>query len=215
MNKSILSLIAAAALLFAISALADIPLSEMERPGPSEDVGVNAYRSQRTKQNEASKGLRISVFASGLGFDVKSSVNGNSSNQSYRMANTGGASLSYVNLPIRTLGWTAGASYITSRFGGDSIDIARIEGNLGYAFNAYVYVRGGLNVSKLINSSYPDPDLTSIGAAPGFQTALGYQLTPIVGAEIGYAFMWQSGDANGANFSLTEYGLDAGLTATF
>jgi hypothetical protein len=93
---------------------------------------------------------------------------------------------------------------------GSSTGLARIDGNLAYAFTSIVNVKGGLNISKFTKSETSD-----YNAGIGFQGGVGVQLTRNFGMDLGYTQMNQSGSSDGVKVDLKEAGIEIGLNGTF
>ncbi len=127
--------------------------------------------------------------------------------------------MGYANLPIQELGFTTNLALIEMK-SESSANIARIDGNLGYAFNNYVNLKGGLNIMKY----YTGEGLKNLNPGFGYQASLGFQLNKTVGFDIGYTEQNTSGKVpvtmNGeeigkADVDLKLSGLEFGLNATF
>ncbi len=123
-----------------------------------------------------------------------------------------GGAIGYAYLPIRRLGFTAGFTIYDIERG---TTLAKLDGNMAYTLNRFVYLKAGTNISGFTQEEsrkIVDPSL-------GVQTSVGVQLTQNVGAEIGYLYMSQRGDeridGQKYEFELYESGVDLALTATF
>lgn len=158
----------------------------------------------------SSKGFRIGIVKPMLEADIKASYQGQSFGNKEKLDEALGLSLGYASLPVQELGWTANATYMDIKNNGESTGLARIDGNLAYAFTSIVNVKGGLNVSKLTKS-----DASKYDAGIGFQGGVGVQLTRNFGLDLGYTQMNQSGSSDGIKVDLKEAGVEIGLNGTF
>ncbi len=155
--------------------------------------------------------VRIGVLAPLLDASFKVSNEGQSKTSSESIQDSLGISAGYANLPLQELGWTANGSYMRIANGGPSFGLARVDGNLAYAFSEVMNVKGGLNLSKFISGG----DLPKLDASLGVQLCLGFQMTKSFGLDIGYTQMNQSGKFDDFNLELKESGLELGLYGTF
>ncbi len=138
-----------------------------------------------------------------------------------------GVAVGYASLPVQELGFTTNLAYMEARKD-RSANIARADGNLGYAFNNNVNLKGGLNILKFTSGT----DLKDLNSGIGFQGSLGFQLNKTVGFDIGYSESNLSGTlpitstftSNGKVISkevgkgdvdVKLSGLEVGLNATF
>ena len=164
-----------------------------------------------TNDGISSKGIRIGIVKPMLDVDLKASYQGQSSSNKERLDDTLGFSLGYASLPVQKLGWTTNATYMDIKNEGSSTGLARIDGNLAYAFTSIINFKGGLNVSKLTSGE----DHNKFNAGIGFQGGVGVQLTKNFGLDLGYTQMNQSGSFEGLKVDLKEAGVEIGLNGTF
>lgn len=163
-----------------------------------------------TDDGISSKGFRVGIVKPMLEADIKASYQGQSFGNKEKLDEALGFSLGYASLPVQELGWTANATYMDIKNNGESTGLARIDGNLAYAFTSIINVKGGLNVSKLTKSESSKYD-----AGIGFQGGVGVQLTKNFGLDLGYTQMNQSGSSDGVKVDLKEAGVEIGLNGTF
>ncbi len=164
-----------------------------------------------TADGASTKGVRIGLVKSVLRADLEvTSEQYGPFKASADIDDSLGLSLGYASLPVQELGWAANATYINITNNGASLGLARIDGNLAYAFNSLINVKGGLNVSKLT-----DEEASKYDAGVGFQGGIGFQLTKKIGLDLGYTQMRQSGSFSGLKIDAKESGLEVGLNGTF
>lgn len=172
-----------------------------------------------TPANEgtASQGIRLSVFKPML--EMKTTYSDlNIFNNSQRLDNTYGIAFGYAKLPVQEIGFTANIAFIGSNpvF---AATFGRIDGNIGYAFNKHINLKGGLNTMKFIGRS-------EIESKPGlgYQAGLGFQISKNAGLDIGYSEMNFSDKSpitifdqklGTINSDVKLTGLEVGLNATF
>ena len=119
----------------------------------------------------SSKGLRISLVKPTLDSKIKLKYEGLSFDGTGKPDSALGLAVGYASLPVQELGWTANVAYIEAK-AESTANIARIDGNLGYAFNKYVHLKGGLNAMKFTSGN----GVKDLNAGLGFQASLGLQL---------------------------------------
>lgn len=168
-------------------------------------------------EGTASQGIRLSVFKPLL--EMKSTyTNLTIFNDSQRLDNTYGIAVGYAKLPVQEIGFTTNIAFIGSNpvFGAT---IGRLDGNVGYAFNKYINLKGGLNAMKFIRQ-------TEIDSTPGlgYQAGFGFQLNKNVGLDFGYSEMNCSDKSpltvfdqklGTINSDVKLTGVEVGLNATF
>jgi hypothetical protein len=167
----------------------------------------------------SSKGIRISLVRPTLDMKATVKYQGYSFDGAGKPDSALGLAVGYASLPVQELGWTTNAALIETK-DESSANIARVDGNLGYAFNKYVNLKGGLNVMKFTSSN----GVKDLNAGFGFQASLGFQLNKNVGLDFGYSELNTSGKtpvtSNGqeigkADIEVKMTGLEVALTATF
>lgn len=176
----------------------------------SSSFAQNTSTAKMPTDGMSSKGFRIGIVKPMLEADIKASYQGQSFGAKEKLDEALGLSLGYASLPVQELGWTANATYMDIKNEGSSTGLARIDGNLAYAFTSIVNVKGGLNISKLTKSENSKYD-----AGIGFQGGVGVQLTRNFGLDLGYTQMNQSGSSEGVKVDLKEAGVEIGLNGTF
>lgn len=163
-----------------------------------------------TNDSISSQGFRIGIVKPILKANIKASFNGGSVSANENLDEALGFSLGYAKLPVQELGWTTSATYMDIKNNGESDGLARIDGNLAYAFTSIVNIKGGLNISKLTSSAG-----NKLNAGMGFQGGVGVQLTRNFGLDLGYTQMNQSGSLEGAKINFKVSGFEVGLNGTF
>jgi hypothetical protein len=167
----------------------------------------------------SSKGFRVAVIKPFLNIDTKIKTPGVVLNGEPELDNEIGLSVGYAYLPIMNLGFTANASFLNmDNKLGDTSHMVRIDGNLAYAINHTLSIKGGANLSNFTDSNFDD-----IKPNIGFQLGAGLQITKNFGLDISYVMMQQNAvDKNSLppamgdlELSLVQQGLELGLHATF
>jgi hypothetical protein len=155
---------------------------------------------------------RLGLIIPNLRETTKSYMGGSQSNTMDRAAI--GVSFSKTNMPLNDFGWTAGAAlmqidsqgYLVDE-GGDGVpyymysakpteNIARIEGNMAYAFHPKLHAKGGFNFIRGLQATSSRRRFV-----PGTQISIGYQASNLIGVDIGYVQM-NSKDEFGASSRL-------------
>ncbi|MBC7752904.1 MAG: hypothetical protein H7Z71_01620 [Moraxellaceae bacterium] len=181
---------------------------------------VFAQNTSTTKMTEtnsvSSQGIRFGVVKSTLDASSESSSKGSAKQQnSTKVDETYGLSMGYASLPLESIGWTANVTFLRLTIGNSVADIARIDGNLAYAFNKYIHLKGGLNGSKFTRGD----SVVELDAGLGGQLSLGLQFDQNFGLDVGYTELHQSGqiDTGFSNLKVETKlsGLEVGLHATF
>lgn len=169
---------------------------------------LSAPQSEFVDGGIASEGFRLAILKPFMNLDVK--ISGTGESDSSKIDDTLGFSVGYANLPVQDLGWTTNLAYLDMRNNGGSAGMARLDGNLAYAFKPMVNIKGGLNVSKMVSGA-----LTQLNVGIGFQAGVGFQFTQNFGIDAGYSQMNQSLSSGGQTATIRESGPEIGLNATF
>ena len=159
-----------------------------------------------THDSFSSDGVRIALVKPFIAVDLRSS-RGSAVKED---VDTIGASLGYAKLPVRELGFTTNAAVMQLQKRGISHTLARLDGSLGYAFNSFAYLKGGLNLSKFVSKG-----ISELEPALGYQAGAGYQFDKNIGLEASYVVMNQSLSRNGGQITLQESGLELSASLTF
>ncbi len=168
----------------------------------------------------SSKGFRVSLVRPNL--DAKMKVNYQGTHffdGSTKIDNTMGLAVGYASLPVQELGWTTNLALMEAK-SESTANLARLDGNLGYALNKYVNLKGGLNVIKFTSGN----GVKDMNPGLGLQASVGVQITRNFGLDLGYTEMNTSGKStvtsNGqaigkADVDLKFSGFEIGLNGTF
>lgn len=179
----------------------------------------NTSTTQLPDDGISSKGIRVSIVKPNLDVSVKANYSGNSFSGSREIDETLGAAIGYASLPVAQLGYTANLAIMEAKTT-SSANLVRIDGNIGYAFNNFVNLKGGLNVMKFTSGN----GFEDFNAGLGFQASLGVQITKNFGIDIGTTEMNTSGKSavtsNGVEIGKADTdvklkGFEVGLNATF
>jgi hypothetical protein len=118
-----------------------------------------------------------------------------------------GVSLGYASLPVQQLGWTTNVVLIEIRDSESTVQLGRVDGNLAHAFNEFVNIKAGLNLSKYLTGGD-----NRLNPGLGLQASIGFQLSRGFGIDVGYSEMNQTSTRSG---NLKESGPDLTLSGTF
>lgn len=162
----------------------------------------------------ASQGLRVTVMKPWYDAEIKASGYGESLSSKGKVNKGYSLGLGYANLPIQQLGWTGNVFYIhfpKEGEGDGTSGMMRLDGNLAYAINEIVSIKGGINLSKLVSGTGSDKFSPSIG----FQAGLGTQFTSNLGLDLNYVQMNQTASIEGISVDLKLSGFELALHGTF
>lgn len=197
-------------------------------------VAVSAFAQSQTSQEETSsvsthfpgptsaKGFRIALVKPFLDWDAEAKADGFTFKSDGEFEKEVGLSVGFAYLPIRSIGFTVNASYLTfnDKDDSDKIHMIRADGNVGYAFNEIMSIKGGLNISD-----FTDSEVDQLKPSIGLQFGTGIQLSKNFGFDISYVVMRQTnrsftdyndkGTINDPTVSIFEKGLEVALHATF
>lgn len=116
-------------------------------------VSINSFAenlvttTMANDESVSSQGFRISILKPTLDTKTAAKFQGFSFDGTGKPDSAIGLSVGYAKLPVQELGFTTNLSLIEAKSEGTA-NIVRLDGNLGYAFNKYVNLKGGLNVMK-------------------------------------------------------------------
>ncbi len=189
-------------------------------------TGAMAQNTSTTRFYEnhvSSQGIRLSFVKPTLESSTKAYLDGNYFGSSTTdMDAAQGVAIGYVNLPIQQVGYTSNLAVMEVKRG-SSATLVRLDGNIGYALNNFINLKGGLNLMKFTSGG----DLKDLNAGLGYQASLGFQLNRNIGLDIGMTEMNVAGKLpvtyEGVEFFETreadvDYklkGIEVGLNATF
>ncbi len=159
----------------------------------------------------STSGFRVAIVKPMLSAEMKASYKGFASASSETLDSALGLSLGYASLPFQELGWSSNFTHMDIKNNGTTTGLVRADGNLAYAFNKTVNIKGGLNLSKMTSGW----NSTRLNPVLGFQGGLGIQLTKNFGLDLGYTEMNQSGSIDEAFVELKEKGTEIGVIGTF
>ena len=159
----------------------------------------------------AAQGVRVSLLKPSVEVELKASYYGQTASASDKIDDALGFSIGYVKMPIRDIGFTTNLSYFNYHDSQWSANLVRIDGNLAYAFNDKINAKAGINMSKFTSGRGFD----ELDASIGLQLGVGLQVTPVVGVDVSYAQMNQSGTVDRISYDAKESGLEIGLNGTF
>lgn len=97
---------------------------------------------------------------------------------------TNGLKFGYAHLPVRAFGYIADFDFLEVSIGDKSANLARLAGNVAFAFTSQFNVHGGFNRTDLVSKGASKWD-----AGVGTQIGVGYQFTRQMGFELNYTVM--------------------------
>jgi hypothetical protein len=210
MLKQIVTLLAVTAV--AVSAFAQA------QTNPEETTAVSTHYPGPT----SAKGFRIALVKPFLDWEAETKADSFTIKSDGEFEKEVGFSVGFAYLPIRSIGFTVNASYLSFNDQGDSdkIHLLRADGNVGYAFNEILSLKGGLNISDFTNS-----ELNEYKPSIGLQFGTGIQINKNFGFDISYVIMRQTnrsftdydeeGTINDPTVNIIQNGLELALHATF
>jgi hypothetical protein len=167
----------------------------------------------------SSQGVRISIVRPTLDMKIEAKFDGQTFSGTAKPDSALGVAVGYAKLPVEELGFTTNLSLIEAKVD-SSVNIVRLDGNLGYAINKHINLKGGLNTMKFTSGD----TVKDFNPGLGYQLSLGLQLNKNVGLDIGYSELNSSGklpvtsdgvEIDKLNMDLKMSGLEVGLSATF
>ena len=203
--------------LLAVTAVAASAFAQSQT-NPEETTAVSTHYPGPT----SAKGFRIALVKPVLDWEAEAKADSFTFKDDGEFEKEMGFSVGFAYLPIRNIGFTVNASYLSFNDEGDSdkIHMLRADGNVGYAFNEIVSIKGGLNISDFTNS-----ELNEYKPSFGIQFGTGIQITKNFGFDISYVIMRQTnrsfadyndeGTINDPTLNIIENGLELALHATF
>jgi hypothetical protein len=168
--------------------------------------------SQPTMGATSVNGVNLSISKPVL--DIK--LSGGGASDTKDMEDVLAFSAGYKNINVGSIGVLAGGSLISGKVEdtSGSWTFLRAEGNATFGLNELVFLKGGLNISKLIDGpNDTEKFIDSVGV--GVQAGLGLQFTRNVALDLQYVNMKQTGDVQGTSIDLKEKGFEVGVSATF
>lgn len=220
---------------YSVSSQAQMVDSTNQTPGQAQKkLKMRVMR----KDPFSSKGFRFSFFVPNLGADQIGSESladlNVQSNQPFlrteKKSNPTflGVSGGYAYMPIQSLGWTTNLAYMGARQDGATINIFRVDGNLGYAFMRELSLKGGVNFAKIdysnnnSNNYLYSQSKVNFDPGYGFQAQLTYQPFEYLGFDLGYSEINAAAKTK-TGYMLTEtstnlkviQGLEIGVHGTF
>lgn len=181
-----------------------------EQPTSSESTISTEMPETSAPVVNAARGIRVAAWLP----NVKSELGDQGE---ARIDRTFGVTAGYASLPIRKLGWIANVGlfemteYARENDSEQTASIARLDANLAFAINRYLYLKAGGNVSGFTQSNQQE----NFEPGFGYQGAVGMQINEKVGFEIGWIQMAQIGTNEADGEDLKMDGLDFGIHGTF
>ena len=190
-------------LMLVVPAIAQAQTSKTKAPKPPETKMVG----------NVANGFRVAVLRPSLKYRFEAESEGRKAHNSEFIDETWGLSAGYAYIPVRRLGFVGSVASMELEESGQTLNLARAEGNIAYAFNNIIYIRGGLNFSGYTSREWNDLFNPSFGV----QAAGGVQINRYIGAELGFTIMNQTGEAfqDRVDLNTRVSGLDLSLHATF
>ena len=184
---------------------------------------------QGVEASAAVRGLRLAVLVP-MTREIKRWVRNDDFNlegtSNFQTKDHVGVSVGYVNLKPKSLAVSSHLSYRSFKVLAydESVDMSQIslDGNIGYAFNRILSLRGGLNVSRM-SSGDGRLQFTTFSPGVGAQAILGLQFSDRWGADLTYVqsksnYRFEQEQRTGpvkARGHWEQQGLEVSLTSTF
>jgi hypothetical protein len=203
--------------LLAVTAVAVSTFAQAQT-NPEETTAVSTHYPGPT----SAKGFRIALVKPFLDWDLQAKADSRTFKFDGEFEKEMGFSVGFAYLPIRNIGFTVNASYLSFNDEGDSdkAHMLRADGNVGYAFNEIFSIKGGLNISDFTNS-----ELNEYKPSFGLQFGTGIQINKNFGFDVSYVLMQQTnrsfadynqkGTVDDPTINLIVSGLELALHATF
>ncbi len=157
-------------------------------------------QESRTKiSTDGLQGIRVSI--------VKPFLKVNN----YSLDNVLGVSVGYAKLPIQQIGFTTNLALLQIQERGSTVNMYRVDGNIGTSMNEQINFKGGLNISNFTS----DPGNFSVSPSVGMQLSVGAKINEIFGVDLAYTKMAQTASAFGNSVEVSESGLELGFHGTF
>jgi hypothetical protein len=178
-------------------------------------LNTSTYRS-----GYSSEGVRVSILKPNYEFTGKVKFAGDSFEGTATPDSIWGVAVGYAQLPIQELGWTANLGMLEEKTDDVSMNMLRVDGNLAFAFNQFLNIKGGINIMKITTGKGTE----NLNAGIGYQASLGLQLTKNLGIDLGYSEVNTSGktpvtsggtEIGKADVEVKMKGVEAGFNATF
>lgn len=137
-----------------------------------------------------------------------------------------GAALGYAFLPADHFGFTTNLAFLEANNNGESMQFARLDGNLAYTWGAALSFKAGINLSHLSKAGVNASDIKWTPSL-NYQAGVGLQLTNTFGLDVMHTVMKQKGEvvrqyvADGvivtgkSEIELQQTGVEVALHATF
>ena len=170
----------------------------------------SVYKIENSKFNSM-QGLRLSIIKPSVEVEFKASQRGESGSDSDKVDDAFGFSIGYAKLPIQQLGYLANVNYFNYHDSRWSANLLRVDVSFGYAFNDKINLKAGFNMSKFTDGQY----FEDLDPAFGAQVGANYRLTQIVGVEMSYVRMNQSGIIEGVSYDLNQTGFEMSLNVMY
>lgn len=201
-------------LFLAVTAMSVSALAVEEDTGTGNRSGLLSGTTKgqsrfRGNEGTSAEGIQIGLFIPNYDIKVKQSVGDVSRTDEDGLDDADfGISIGYARYHVRALGFDGSLAY--SKLDEEN-GLLRFGMNVGYAFNSFVHVKAGANVSQITG----DTGDISVDPSVGFQIGAGIQVMPNFGLTVGYAVMRQTAKEGLTDFEFTTDGLEAGIVATF
>jgi hypothetical protein len=151
------------------------------------DTPTNATGERVVVASPTYKGIRLSVIKPIYTFDSSFESKSYTIKGNRTVNNSLGGAIGYAYLPVRDLGFTTNAGYISNEMQDNNFGLMKIDVNAAYTFNEHMNFKSGVNVSKLTG----DKELEKFDPGLGAQVGIGVQLSGDVGIDINYVYYSQ------------------------
>jgi hypothetical protein len=180
---------------------------------PKTSTKAKAAKPSVTASKAPESGIRVALVKPFLDFRADLSRDGRSVNARENLDQVLGVSAGYAHLPVRKIGWTSNFTVMEMEDDGETLGLARIDGNVGYAVLPNLNFKGGLNLSKFIAA--PSEDIEDLDAQFGFQASIGIHIAREISMDLGWVTMHQADNIKGTDVEFRQTGIELGLNGTF
>lgn len=181
-----------------------------EQPTSSESTISTEMPETAAPVVSAARGIRVAAWLPNVKMELGDQGEA-------RIDRTFGVTAGYASLPVRKLGWIANVGlfemteYARESDSEKSSSFARLDANVAFAMNRYLYLKAGGNITGFTQSNNQE----NFEPGFGYQGALGMQVSEQIGFEVGWIQMAQIGTNANAGEDLKMDGLDFGIHGTF
>ncbi|PWU18321.1 MAG: hypothetical protein C5B49_07350 [Bdellovibrio sp.] len=186
--------------------------SAQAAPRPASSVSTT--RAAQVTTENLTEGLRASLviptWEMNLDISGRQKAKGNSGGRETADSSLG-IGIGYAKLPIRDIGYLANASFLQSNIQSTTFQFIRIDGNATYGINKTVYLKSGLNLTKMVRGPINDKFEPGLG----YQLGAGFQVTQRISADLTYGQSTETATTQGSTYKLMVSGFEVAVNGSF